>query len=98
MLAKAQEVAWRKPEPVVGTLSTNTSVVLVGMSAVSLEQESNINMAKGERVIVMLAKRLTPGVVQSNHQLAASQGCQSEAQAPRSGAAPRHFTSSIAQW
>lgn len=65
MLKAAQNVPWRKPEPVTGILTTNTSVVLVGLSAVSLEQQSNINMAEGNRVIVLLAKRLTPNVVKS---------------------------------
>lgn len=65
MLAAAQEAPWRKPDPVTGILTTNTSVVLVGLSAVSLEQKSNINMAEGNRVVVVLAKRLTPRVVLS---------------------------------
>lgn len=65
MLEKAQQVPWRKPEPKVGILSTNSGIVLAGMSAVSLEQESNINMAKGDRVVVILVKRLTPKVVRS---------------------------------
>ena len=63
MLARAQEAPWRKPEPVTGVVTTNTSIVLIGLSAVSLEQKSNINMAEGNRVIVALAKRLTPDVV-----------------------------------
>ncbi len=63
LLTAAQNAPWRRPEPVTGILSTNTSIVLAGLSAVSLEQTSNINMAEGNRVIVVLAKRLTPGVV-----------------------------------
>ena len=63
MLARAQEAPWRKPEPVTGILSTGNDIVLVALSAVSLEQESNINMAEGNRVIVALGKRLTPGFV-----------------------------------
>ena len=65
LLAAAQSAPWRNPEPVTGILTTSTSVVLVGLSAVSLEQESNINMAEGNRVVVVLAKRLTPGFVLS---------------------------------
>ncbi len=65
LLERAQRVPWRKPEPVTGILSTNNGAVLVGMSAVSLEQEANINMVKGDRVIVVLAKRLTSKVVRS---------------------------------
>ncbi|MGI9491186.1 MAG: bifunctional diguanylate cyclase/phosphodiesterase [Geminicoccaceae bacterium] len=63
MLARAQEAPWRKPEPVTGILSSGNEIVLIGLSAVSLEQESNINMAEGNRVIVALGKRLTPGFV-----------------------------------
>lgn len=63
MLATAQEAPWHKPEPVTGVLSTGTDIVLVGLSAVSLEQESNIRMSEGNRVVVALGKRLTPGFV-----------------------------------
>ena len=63
MLAKAQEAPWRKPEPVTGVLSAGDDIVLIGLSAVSLEQESNINMAEGNRVVVVLGKRLTPSFV-----------------------------------
>ncbi|MGH1481414.1 MAG: EAL domain-containing protein [Geminicoccales bacterium] len=65
MLIAAQDAPWRNPDPVTGILTTSTSVVLVGLSAVSLEQQSNINMAEGNRVVVVLAKRLTPNVVLS---------------------------------
>ena len=65
MLAAAQRAPWRRPDAVTGVLATETSIVLVGLSAVSLEQESSINMAKGNRVVVVLAKRLTPGVVRA---------------------------------
>ncbi|MGI9433838.1 MAG: bifunctional diguanylate cyclase/phosphodiesterase [Geminicoccaceae bacterium] len=65
MMTSAQSAPWQKPEPVYGLLAAGNDILLVGLCAVSLEQGSNINMSEGNRVVVILAKRLTPGVVLS---------------------------------
>ncbi len=65
MIDEARRSPWRDPEAVTGLLSMGQSIALVGVSAVSLEQNANIKMAKGDRVVVILAKRLTPAVVAS---------------------------------
>ena len=65
MIDEARRSPWRDPEAVTGLLSMGQSIALVGVSAVSLEQNANIKMAKGNRVVVILAKRLTPAVVAS---------------------------------
>lgn|GEM_PF-1104732 len=65
MIAEARLAPWRKPEVVTGLLAMNQSIVMVAVCAVSLEQNANIKMAEGDRVVVVLAKRLSPGVVVS---------------------------------
>ena len=63
MIDEARRAPWRNPEAITGLLSMGQSIALVGISAVSLEQNANIKMAKGDRVVVVLAKRLTPAAV-----------------------------------
>ena len=65
MIGEARRAPWRNPEAITGLLSMGQSIALVGISAVSLEQNANIKMAKGDRVVVVLAKRLTPASVDS---------------------------------
>ena len=66
LIARAQKTDWQKPEAITGLLNTtDQSIVLVGLSAVSLEQNAKIKMAEGDRVIVVLGKRMTPSVVGS---------------------------------
>ncbi len=65
MIEAARDVPWRKPQPVTGLLIADHSIFLVGLSAVSLEQNSNIKMDKGDRVVVVLGKRMTPAVVEA---------------------------------
>ncbi len=65
MIAQAQDTPWRKPEAITGLLTFEDEIVLVGLCAVSLEQEANIDMEPGKRVIVVLVKRMTPDVVLS---------------------------------
>lgn len=65
MIAEARRSSWRNPEAVTGILAMNRSMVMVGVCAVSLEQNANIKMAEGDRVVVVLAKRLSPGAVVS---------------------------------
>ena len=65
MIDDARRAPWRNPEAITGLLSMGQSIALVGISAVSLEQNANIKMAKGDRVVVVLAKRLTPASVDS---------------------------------
>ncbi|MDH3661598.1 MAG: hypothetical protein OEU92_16485, partial [Alphaproteobacteria bacterium] len=63
MIAEARRTPWRNPEPISDLLIMDQSIVLVSVCAVSLEQNANIKMARGDRVVVILAKRLTPAVV-----------------------------------
>ena len=63
MIVDARQAPWRKPEAATGLLATDTSIMMVAASAVSLEPNANINMAQGARVVLVLAKRLTPAVV-----------------------------------
>jgi len=66
LIAQARRTSWQKPEAVTGLLTTpDQSIVLAGLSAVSLEQKSDIKMNKGDRVVVVLGKRMTPAVVRS---------------------------------
>ena len=65
MIEQAQNTPWRKPEAITGLLAFEDEIVLVGLCAVSLEQEANINMEPGRRVVVVLVKRMTPDVVLS---------------------------------
>ncbi len=65
MIDEARRAPWRNPEAVTGLLSMGQSIALVGISAVSLEQNANIKMAEGDRVVVVLAKRLTQATVES---------------------------------
>lgn len=65
MIEDARRAPWRNPEPITGLLSMGQSIALVGICAVSLGQNANIKMAEGDRVVVVLAKRLTPAAVGS---------------------------------
>ena len=63
MIAEARRAPWRDPEAITGLLPEDQSIVMLAVCAVSLEPNANIKMAKGERVVVILAKRLTPTVI-----------------------------------
>ncbi|MEZ5935106.1 MAG: diguanylate cyclase [Alphaproteobacteria bacterium] len=65
MIAEARKAPWRKPEAVTGLLAMDQSLVMVAVCAVSLEQNANIKMAEGDRVVVVLARRMTPLAVTS---------------------------------
>lgn len=65
MIDEARRAPWRNPEAVTGLLSMGKSIALVSICAVSLEQNANIKMAEGDRVVVILAKKLTPATVGS---------------------------------
>lgn len=63
MIEQARKSPWRHPQAVTGLLLMDQSIVLVGVSAVSLEQHADIKMARGDRVVVALAERLTPTAI-----------------------------------
>ncbi|NJO37802.1 MAG: diguanylate cyclase [Rhizobiales bacterium] len=65
MIAEARKAPWRKPEAVAGLLVMDNALVMVAVCAVSLEQNANIRMAEGDRVVVVLARRMTPAAVTS---------------------------------
>ena len=65
MISEAREAPWREPEAVTGLLAKDRSIVMVAVSAVSLEPNANIKMTEGDRVVLVLAKRLSPMVVSS---------------------------------
>ncbi|MGI9510807.1 MAG: bifunctional diguanylate cyclase/phosphodiesterase [Geminicoccaceae bacterium] len=65
MIDEARRAPWREPEAITGLLTKDQSIVMVAVCAVSLEPNANIKMAKGDRVVVILAKRLTPSVISS---------------------------------
>ena len=65
MIREARSTPWRNPEAITGLLAMDQAIVMVAVSAVSLEQNANIRMAEGNRVVVVLAKRLSPNVVVS---------------------------------
>ena len=63
MIERARQSPWRHPKAVTGLLLMDQSIVLVGVSAVSLEQNADIKMAEGDRVVVALAERLAPAAI-----------------------------------
>ncbi len=65
MIERARRTGWQKPEAITGLLMLDQSIVMVAVCAVSLEQNAKIKMARGERVVVILGKRLTPMAVRN---------------------------------
>jgi diguanylate cyclase (GGDEF)-like protein/PAS domain S-box-containing protein len=65
MIDRARRSDWQKPEAITGLLTLGQSIAFVAVCAVSLEQNATIKMSKGDRVVVVLAKRLTSGAVRN---------------------------------
>ena len=65
MIERARRTSWQEPEAITGLLPLDQSIVMVAVCAVSLEQNAKIKMERGERVVVVLGKRLTPAAVRS---------------------------------
>lgn len=58
LIEEAQNSPWREPEPATGLLALENGLALVGVSAVSLEEEADIDLPLGRRLVLVLVKHL----------------------------------------